>query len=249
MGPDTEVLKHDWMRKSKIDTLDNVKWRANKMGVKLIDVRFTFQPNGTVLLARGLDVDELTQDQLDMITEWRVSDAQPTTSASQAPMKQLAEERMVAVCASAWAKETGRDPTHAENRIKETTKAEAELDKEARVKGIIAHKNAEYAKDKADAMIQHLKERRKPMGISSIEASKYPHYFKDVRHLNYVDIYRLLDLFEITDQPVAHAIKKLMAAGKRGAKDADKDISEAIDCLLRRKTMNREDSRKSNNLT
>lgn len=72
-------------------------------------------------------------------------------------------------------------------------------------------------------------------------ALKYPHYFKDVRHLDHVDVYRVLELFGITDQLIGHAIKKLLAAGQRGAKDAEKDIDEAIDALLRRKEMREED--------
>lgn len=73
-------------------------------------------------------------------------------------------------------------------------------------------------------------------------ALKYPHYFKDVRHLDYIDVYRILDLFEVTDQMIAHVIKKLLAAGQRGAKDAEKDIDEAFETLLRRKEMRREDA-------
>ena len=73
---------------------------------------------------------------------------------------------------------------------------------------------------------------------------KYPHYFKDVRHLNILDVYRVLDLFSTGDAALDHAAKKILAAGKRGAKDKTKDIKEAIDALQRRLWMLEEDEKK-----
>jgi polyhydroxyalkanoate synthesis regulator phasin len=72
---------------------------------------------------------------------------------------------------------------------------------------------------------------------------KYPHYFKDVRHLNILDIYRVLDLFSTGDAALDHAAKKILAAGKRGAKDKTKDIKEAIDALQRKLWMLEEDEK------
>jgi hypothetical protein len=72
---------------------------------------------------------------------------------------------------------------------------------------------------------------------------KYPHYFKDVRHLNILDVYRVLDLFSTGDAALDHAAKKILAAGKRGAKDKTKDIKEAIDALQRRLSMLEEDEK------
>lgn len=72
-------------------------------------------------------------------------------------------------------------------------------------------------------------------------AEKYPHYYKNVSHLNSVDFYRITDLFDITDQAVGHAIKKLLAAGQRGAKDKRQDLVEAIHALQRRLQMMDED--------
>jgi len=71
---------------------------------------------------------------------------------------------------------------------------------------------------------------------------KHAHYFKDVAHLEEVDVYRVLRLFEVTDPCLQHAIKKLLVAGGRGAKDMDKDVSEAIDTLKRLQLMRREDA-------
>lgn len=69
---------------------------------------------------------------------------------------------------------------------------------------------------------------------------RYAHYFKDVRHLNVIDVYRVLELFDVTDPCIAHAIKKLLAAGKRGAKSAYVDVDEAIATLTRHQEMQKE---------
>lgn len=60
---------------------------------------------------------------------------------------------------------------------------------------------------------------------------KHNHYFKEWEGL--VDVYRVLKLFEVTDPAIQHAIKKLLWAGKRGAKDLSKDYQEAIDSVER----------------
>lgn len=56
-----------------------------------------------------------------------------------------------------------------------------------------------------------------------------------------VDVYRVLVMFEVTDPCIQHAVKKLLAAGKRGAKDASKDVAEAIESLQRWQQMRREE--------
>lgn len=75
-------------------------------------------------------------------------------------------------------------------------------------------------------------------------AHKYPHYHKDVSHLQSIDVYRVLELYGVTDNTIGHAIKKLLCAGQRGAKDAEKDIREAVDTLNRRLQMLAEDENK-----
>lgn len=72
---------------------------------------------------------------------------------------------------------------------------------------------------------------------------KYPHYYKDIRHLNIIDIYRFFDLFEVTDPCLQHSMKKLAVGGKRGAKDYKKDIKEAMDTLKRWEYMQEENKR------
>jgi len=70
---------------------------------------------------------------------------------------------------------------------------------------------------------------------------KYPHYFKSVSHLETVDVYRVLTLFNVNDPCIQHAIKKLLCAGDRGDKSMIKDITEARDSLNRHLEMLNED--------
>lgn len=67
--------------------------------------------------------------------------------------------------------------------------------------------------------------------------NKHNHYKKDVRHLDYIDVYRILDLFGVTDPCEQHAAKKILCAGMRGNKSTEQDITEAIDSLNRRLEM------------
>lgn len=73
---------------------------------------------------------------------------------------------------------------------------------------------------------------------------KHPHYFKDVGHLLTVDVYRVLDLFQVTDPCIAHAVKKLLLPGGRGGKSMHQDVQEAMDSLLRWQEMQDENDRK-----
>ena len=61
----------------------------------------------------------------------------------------------------------------------------------------------------------------------------HSHYFKNVSNLKYIDIYRVLILFDVTDPCLQHAVKKLLCAGNRGVKDELKDVQEAISSLTR----------------
>lgn len=74
---------------------------------------------------------------------------------------------------------------------------------------------------------------------------KHAHYFRDVSHLTKLDVYRITDLFTITDHALAHALKKTLAAGLRGAgKSAEQDVQEAIDSLVRWQEMQAENALK-----
>ena len=70
---------------------------------------------------------------------------------------------------------------------------------------------------------------------------KHNHYFKSTVNLDAVDVYRVLELFEVTNPCLQHAVKKLLCAGGRGAKDMEQDVQEAIDTLERWQDMCRED--------
>lgn len=69
---------------------------------------------------------------------------------------------------------------------------------------------------------------------------KHSHYFKHCPY-EYVDVYRVLELFGVENPEIAHAVKKLLVAGGRGHKCIKKDIQEAIDSLERWKDMREED--------
>lgn len=69
----------------------------------------------------------------------------------------------------------------------------------------------------------------------------HDHYKKDVRHLDMIDVYRVIELFEVTHPALQHALKKVLCAGDRGAKDWVKDVQEAIDSLNRALQMRAED--------
>jgi hypothetical protein len=56
-----------------------------------------------------------------------------------------------------------------------------------------------------------------------------------------IDIYRVLQVYEVTDPCIQHAIKKLLCAGKRGYKEVEKDVEEAIQSLQRWEEMRREE--------
>jgi hypothetical protein len=75
------------------------------------------------------------------------------------------------------------------------------------------------------------------------DTRKHNHYFKDVSHLDYIDVYRIIDLYKIQDPCLQHALKKVLVAGGRGSKDTNKDIQEVIDSCLRYQEMQKENEK------
>lgn len=73
---------------------------------------------------------------------------------------------------------------------------------------------------------------------------KHNHYFKDVSHLKEIDVYRVLELFAVTDPALQHVVKKALCAGLRGAKDFEQDVREIYDTADRRLQMIAEDENK-----
>lgn len=86
-----------------------------------------------------------------------------------------------------------------------------------------------------------------PLGGQTASAGvvkqKHSHYYKDVSQLDFIDVYRVLQLFAVSDPCIQHAVKKLLVAGGRGAgKDISKDIQESIDSLKRWQEMRLEEN-------
>ena len=55
-----------------------------------------------------------------------------------------------------------------------------------------------------------------------------------------VDVYDVLKAFDVKCPATQHAIKKLLKAGKRGHKDAQQDLTEAIESINRAKQLRNE---------
>lgn len=82
--------------------------------------------------------------------------------------------------------------------------------------------------------------------VELVAARQHGHYFKPVAGLQHVDVYRVLELFGVTDPCLQHALKKLLVAGGRGAgKDIRQDVKEAIDSLQRWQEMRAEDEQRA----
>lgn len=67
------------------------------------------------------------------------------------------------------------------------------------------------------------------------------HYFRDVSHLQTLDVYRLLELFNVTCPIAQHVVKKALVAGQRGYKDTRRDWQDIADSAARRLQMLEED--------
>lgn len=69
----------------------------------------------------------------------------------------------------------------------------------------------------------------------------FPHYHKFVGHLQFIDTYRVCELYGVSG-PIENAVKKLLCSGARGAKDQMQDLKEAISSIYRKIEMLEEDS-------
>ena len=68
------------------------------------------------------------------------------------------------------------------------------------------------------------------------------HYFKPCPY-DTLDVYRVINIFGVSDPCIQHALKKLLCSGVRGHKDQSKDIQDVIDTLERWKDMREEDDK------
>jgi len=96
------------------------------------------------------------------------------------------------------------------------------------------------SRSEAKAIAKTLKEiildSERASNTSKEEQKKYAVYFKDVSHLDEVDVYQVNHIFNIQDPSgcIHHANKKLLLSGVRtGGKSKFKDIEEARDTLNR----------------
>jgi hypothetical protein len=71
---------------------------------------------------------------------------------------------------------------------------------------------------------------------------KHSHYFRDVSKLESIDVYRILELFDVSCPIAQHIVKKALAAGKRGAKSSARDMQDIADSANRWLEMRQEDA-------
>lgn len=53
-------------------------------------------------------------------------------------------------------------------------------------------------------------------------------YHREIKSHVWVDVYDVLEAFEVRNSAVQHALKKLLAPGQRGTKSTVQDLEEAI---------------------
>lgn len=95
--------------------------------------------------------------------------------------------------------------------------------------------------DSVAKLCREIKPNYKPEDVA-FKKEKYSKYFRDISHLEKIDIYRFLDLFNVTDHAIGHAIKKLVIPGIRtGGKTTKQDLEEAMDTIKRKLEMMEED--------
>lgn len=73
-------------------------------------------------------------------------------------------------------------------------------------------------------------------------------YDREILHKVHVDVYDVLNAFEVWKPEVAHAVKKLLAPGKRGDKSLLQDLQEAqasIEAAVRREEVNNVDPKRA----
>lgn len=70
---------------------------------------------------------------------------------------------------------------------------------------------------------------------------KHSHYKKSVAGLEFIDVYRVVELFGVPAGALDHAAKKILCAGNRGHKDLARDVQDIIDSLQRWQEMRAED--------
>lgn len=102
-----------------------------------------------------------------------------------------------------------------------------QLAKAADDKSKLASANAGKSEPKEEVPVR-------PVPKASTNHSLYPKYFKSVVNDTHIDVYRVHQLFNLNNEMLCHASKKLLLAGERtGEKSLRKDVIEARDTLNR----------------
>lgn len=68
-------------------------------------------------------------------------------------------------------------------------------------------------------------------------AEKHPHYYANVKNLEFIDVYDVIELFGVKNACLQHVLKKIMVIGNRGHKNHDTDLQDIYDTLDRYKIM------------
>ena len=85
----------------------------------------------------------------------------------------------------------------------------------------------------ANEKVDHIADAGKKVSMADL----YPKYYRDVRHMDEMDVYAVHDTFRVDDPSgcLQHASKKILLSGARnGGKSLAQDIKEARDTLTRK---------------
>lgn len=81
-----------------------------------------------------------------------------------------------------------------------------------------------------------------PVSKAQSISERFPHYFRILPPgTRTYDVYRICKDFDVTNPALQHALKKVLAAGGRGAKSPEQDVKEAILSLQRWLEMEQEE--------
>lgn len=62
-------------------------------------------------------------------------------------------------------------------------------------------------------------------------------YQREIKTGVFVDVYDVLQAFNVTNPALQHLVKKALAVGQRGHKDASEDLQDIVDSALRAKEL------------
>lgn len=65
-------------------------------------------------------------------------------------------------------------------------------------------------------------------------------YSREIKPGIFVDVYDVLRAFAVTDPSLQHLVKKALAVGQRGHKDAEEDLQDILDSAKRAVEMHKE---------